>query len=121
MRESIPEDIKSYISKAPKEVRAKLVQFRRIIKTTVPDAVEGISYGMPCYKYYKRVLVYFAAFKNHVSIFPGPDAIAAFKKELSSYKTSKGTIQFQLDKPLPLGLIKKIVAYRAKENAAKAP
>ena len=121
MREPAAEDVKSYISKASKDVRTKLVQLRRVIKTTVPDAVESISYGMPSYKYYKRILVYFAAFKNHVSIFPGPDAIAAFKKELSSYKTSKGTIQFPLDKPLPLGLIKKIVAYRAKENAAKTP
>ncbi len=114
-----PIDVDSYIADFPENVQALLRQFRKIITETVPEAEEVISYQMPSYKYHGMML-HFAAFKNHVGLYPGPSAITAFKDELQNYSTSKGTVQFKLDEPLPVALIAKIAAHRAKENRLRA-
>lgn len=111
-------DIDSYIAEQVPDLRERLEQIRQAIRTTVPKAEEVISYGMPAFKYH-GMLVYFAAFKNHIGFYALPSGNAAFQKELSVYKQGKGSIQFPLDKPLPLALIKKIVKYRVKENLEK--
>lgn len=112
-------NVDSYIKAFPKDTQILLKQLRATIKKAAPEAEEGISYGMPGYKL-NGPLVYFGGFKNHVSLFALPKVQGVFKKELSKYKTSKGTIQFSLGKPLPLALIRKIVAFRVKENLKKA-
>jgi uncharacterized protein YdhG (YjbR/CyaY superfamily) len=111
-------DIDSYIAEQVPDVRERLEQVRQAIKTTAPKAEEVISYGMPAFKYH-GMLVYFAAFKNHIGFYALPSGHKAFEKELSIYKQGKGSVQFPLDKPLPLALIKKIVKFRVKENLEK--
>ena len=111
-------DIDDYIHAFPPDIQKKLTQIRRLIKKTVPEAEEKISYQMPAF-FLHGVLVYFAAFKDHISFFPTASGIAAFKSEIQAYKNAKGTVQFPLDKPIPLQLIKKIVAYRVKQNKNK--
>lgn len=111
-------DIDSYIVEQVPDVRERLEQIRQAIKTTAPKAEEVISYGMPAFKYH-GMLVYFAAFKNHIGFYALPSGNEAFQKELSAYKQGKGSIQFPLDKPVPLALIKKIVKFRVKENLEK--
>ena len=111
-------DIDVYIANHSKEVQVLLKKIRAIIKKSAPKATEKISYGIPTFVMNGN-LVHFGAFKNHLGFFPGPSGIRNFKKELSDYKTSKGTIQFPLDKPLPVALIGKIVAFRLKENQKK--
>jgi len=114
-----PKDIDTYLALQPENVRVALEKLRQVIKTSAPDAEEVISYGMPAYRYH-GMLVYFAGFKNHYSLFPGnASMIAEMAEELKGYKTSKGTIQFALDKPMPVTLIKKIVKARMKENLSK--
>ncbi len=115
---SKPATISEYIAAAPKEAQAKLKQIRAAIKAGAPGAKEGLKWSMPAFSY-DRILVTFAAFKNHIGFYPTPGAIKAFSKDLSKFKTSKGGIQFPLDKPLPLPLIKKIAAFRAKELKMK--
>ena len=111
--------VDEYISGFPEETQELLEQIRVVIKETAPKAEEVISYSMPGYKL-KGMLVWFAGFKNHVGFYPrGSSAIIAFKKELSVYKTSKGAVQFPLDKPLPIAIIKKMVKYRVAENMGK--
>jgi uncharacterized protein YdhG (YjbR/CyaY superfamily) len=111
-------DIDSYISEQAVDVRDRLEQIRQVVKTSAPKAEEVISYGMPAFKYH-GILVYFAAFKNHIGFYALPSGNDAFQKELSAYKQGKGSIQFPLDKPIPLTLIKKIVKFRVKENIEK--
>ena len=91
---------------------------RKIVRETSSKADESIRYGMIGYKLNGKALVYLGGFTKHVSLFALPAATRAFQKELSEYKTSKGTIQFRLDEPLPVGLIRKIVRYRVKENTS---
>ena len=110
-----PSNVDEYIATFPKEVKQLMEDMRRAIKTAAPDAEEMISYAMPAYKQY-GILVYFAAYKNHIGLYALPTGHQAFKTELSVYKTGKGSVQFPLDKPLPLSLIKKIVKFRVKEN-----
>ena len=93
-------------------------KLRQTIRKAAPEAEEVISYQMPAYKL-QGMLVYFAAYKNHIGFYPTGSGIFAFKKELSIYECSKGTVRFPLDKPLPLGLIGKIVKFRVKENLEK--
>src|SRR4030066_907947 len=100
-----------YIAKFPKNVRDVLEELRRVIRESAPKAEETISYGIPTFKLNGN-LVHFAAYKNHVGFYPTPSAIVAFKKELSSYKQAKGSVQFPIAQPMPLGLGKKIVRYR---------
>lgn len=109
-----------YIKSFPKDVRQRLEQIRTIIKNTAPDAEESISYAMPAYKLNGKPLVYYAAFKNHIGFYATPSGHSEFAKELSKYKQGKGSVQFPLDKPLPLGLITKIVKFRVKENLQKS-
>ncbi len=111
-------NIDEYIPGFPVDIQIILRQIRETIHKAAPNAEEVISYNMPAFKQ-NGVLVYFAAFKNHIGFFPTSSPIVVFKKELTGYKTSKGTIQFPLDKPMPLSLIKKIVKYRVKENSEK--
>lgn len=109
--------IDEYMETLPKDVRTVLENLRKTIKSVAPKAEETISYQMPAFKYY-GMLVYFAAFKNHCSFFPGGSASLAkeLEAELKPYKTSKGTLQFTVDKPLPATLVKKIVKIRMKQN-----
>jgi uncharacterized protein YdhG (YjbR/CyaY superfamily) len=110
--------IDQYIATFPPNIQAILQQIRQAIHETAPEAEETISYQMPAYKK-NGVLVYFAAFKDHIGFFPTGSGVEAFKDKISSYKTSKGTIQFPLDKPIPLDLIKEIVRFRVSENLKK--
>lgn len=112
-------NVDEYLAGVPKEARATLEKLRRTIKAAAPMASEGISYQMPMYKHHGMV-VGFAAFKNHCSIFPGAAVMDAFREELKPYDTSKGTIRFPVDKPLPATLVKKLVRARIKENEARA-
>ena len=114
-----PVDTDAYIAGYPKETQKNLNQLRATIKKAAPQAEEIISYGMPAYKW-NGMLVYFAAYEKHIGFYPGSSGIAAFKKELASYKTSKGTVQFPVEEPVPLPLIARIVKFRLKENQEKA-
>lgn len=116
MEKSIkPKNIYEYLAKVPEPARTTLEKLRQTIKSIAPDAEEVISYGMPAFKY-NGILCYYAAFQDHCSLFPGASAIETFNEELNAYKTSKGTIQFPIDKPLPASLVKKIIKARIKEN-----
>ena len=107
-----------YISIFPKDVAHILNSLREAIRETAPEAEGTISYQIPTFTLYGN-LVHFAAFKNHIGFYPTPSAIEAFKKELSPYQMSKGSVQFPIDKPFPLPLIRKIVKYRVKENTER--
>jgi len=111
--------IDEYIARFPKDVRDILEELRRVIRESTPEAEETISYGIPTFDLNGRHLVHFAAYKNHVGFYPTSSGIKAFKKELSPFRTSKGTAQFPLDKPIPFDLVKKIVKFRVKENESK--
>jgi uncharacterized protein YdhG (YjbR/CyaY superfamily) len=113
------EIIDEYITLFPKNVQDILETLRNIIRKSVPEAEETISYAIPTFKLNGKNLVHFAAYKNHIGFYPTSSGIAAFKKELSNYKTSKGTVQFPIDKPIPYNLVEKIVIYRVKENLMK--
>jgi len=110
--------IDEYISTFPDDIQNILQKIRQTIKEAAPDAEEAISYQIPTFKLNGN-LVHFAAFKNHVGFYPAPSGQKVFQKELSVYKSGKGSVQFPLDKPIPLSLIKKIVKYRVKENLEK--
>lgn len=112
--------IDDYLRDTDDARRPGLERVRRIIRTVAPEAEEAITYGMPGYKYKGKYLVSFAAFKDHSSIFPGSEAIEAYKKELGDFVTSKGTIQFTEVKPIPEALIKKIIKHRATQIDSKA-
>lgn len=110
--------IDEYIASFPKDIQSVMNKLRKAIKEEAPKATEAISYQMPTFKLNGN-LVHFAAYKNHIGFYPTPSAILAFKEKLSLYKTSKGAIQFPLEKSLPIDLIKEMVRYRVKENIAK--
>ncbi len=112
-------NIDEYIAAFPKDIQEILENIRATIRKAAPDAEEAISYQMPAFKL-KGNLVYFAAFKNHIGFYPIPTGIKAFKKELSTYKQGKGSVQFPLDRPMPFQLISKIVKFRVKENLERA-
>lgn len=114
-----PKDIDEYIASYPKETQKLLKQIRATIQKTAPKAEEIISYSMPAFKL-NGMLVWFAAYAKHIGFYPGASGIAAFKKELSIYKGAKGSVQFPLDKPLPIGIISKIVKFKIFENLQKA-
>lgn len=112
--------IEAYLSSFPKKLQSILRKIRRLVKKHAPDALEGMSYGMPAYKTFGKPLIYFAAFKNHIGLYATPQGHKAFAKELAKYKQGKGSVQFPLDEPVPYDLIEKIVALRVLQNAAKA-
>ena len=111
--------IDDYIATFPEDVQVILQKLRATIKAAAPDAEEKISYQMPAFAL-NGILVYFAAYKNHIGFYPTGSGIEAFKAELAGYEGSKGTVRFPIDKPLPLALIRKIVKYRVAENLKKA-
>jgi uncharacterized protein YdhG (YjbR/CyaY superfamily) len=113
------ESVDEYIAAFPKKTQALLKQIRASIKKAAPTAEEVISYNMPGYKL-QGMLVYFAGYENHIGFYSTPTGNSEFTKELSDYKTGKGSVQFPIDKPLPVMLITKIVKYRVKQNQLKA-
>lgn len=110
----IPKTIDEYIDKQPEYTKSYLKQINETIKASLPDATEKISWSMPTYSK-KHNLIQFAAFKKHIGLYPGPQAVDEFKSRLDEYKTSKGAIQFPYDKPLPLDLIKEIALWCEQE------
>ena len=112
--------IDEYTSMFPDDVRTILNQVRQTIRGAAPEAQETINYQMPTFTLNGN-LVHFAGFKNHIGFYPTPTGIEAFKDELSVYKGAKGSVQFPLDRPMPLPLIRRIVEYRVKENSERKP
>jgi uncharacterized protein YdhG (YjbR/CyaY superfamily) len=115
-----PKTVDEYLAGVPEPARSTLNKIRAAIRSAAPpEATEAISYGMPAFKY-KGPLIWFAAFSDHCSLFPTPSIIEAFKKELKGFSTSKGTIQFTTDKPLPAALVKKLVKARVAQKERKS-
>jgi uncharacterized protein YdhG (YjbR/CyaY superfamily) len=110
--------IDEYISTFPQEVQPTLAELRKIISKAAPKAQERINYNMPTF-YLNGNLVHFAAYKNHIGFYPTPSGIENFEEDLKNYKSSKGAVQFPIDKPLPKRLITKIVKFRVEENLSK--
>ena len=113
-----PESVDAYIQSYPEHVQLKLQAIRAAIKAAVPEAKEKISYGMPGFMY-KGPLMYFAAFPNHIGLYPTPNGVEEFKSELSEYKQGKGSVQFPVNEAMPLELIARIAVFRAEENRKK--
>jgi uncharacterized protein YdhG (YjbR/CyaY superfamily) len=114
-----PKNVGEYLAGVPEPARGTFNRMRAAIRSAVPpEATEIISYGIPAFKH-NGVLVWFAAFSNHCSLFPTASVIEAFKNELKGFATSKGTIQFPTDKPLPTALVKKLVKARVAQNEGK--
>jgi uncharacterized protein YdhG (YjbR/CyaY superfamily) len=115
----VPKNVDEYLAGVPQPARSTLNKIRAAIRSAVPsEATETISYGIPAFKH-KGVLVWFAAFSNHCSFFPTASVIEAFKNELKGFSTSKGTIHFPTDKPLPAALVKKMVKLRVAQIESK--
>ena len=112
-------EIDEYIAGFPPDVQEMLRQIRATIRAAAPEATEAIKYGVPTFILGEN-LVHFAAFRNHVGFYPTPSGIEKFKAELSSYQCAKGSVRFPIDQPMPLKLIRKIVAFRVKEVRARA-
>lgn len=115
-----PTSIDEYLAGVSDEKRAALQQLRKTILGVIPKAEECISYQMPAFRHEGRVLVYFAAAANHCAFYPG-GMVNEFKDDLEGYETSKGTIRFQPERPIPASLVRRIVKARMAQNAAKAP
>ena len=116
---TVPRNIDDYIAGFPPDVQEKLQRIRTTIREAAPDAKEAIAYRMPTFRL-EGNLVHFAAYKNHIGVYPTPSGIEAFRNELSGFKTSKGAIQFPLNRPVPYDLIREIVKFRANENRTQA-
>lgn len=119
MKTTIPKDIDEYIAGFPNDIQKILQQVRMTVKKAAPEAEETIKYSMPTFTLHGN-LVYFAGCKNHIGFYPAPTGNESFKKDLSMYKTGKGSVQFPLDQPMPLNLIIKIVKFWVKRNLEKA-
>lgn len=113
-----PQNVDEYIANFPEETQKLLEQVRATIKNAAPMAEEKINYAMPTFVLNGN-LIHFAGYKNHIGLYPAPQGIEAFKEELSAYKGAKGSVQFPLNKPMPLDLISRITAYRVKQNLEK--
>ena len=120
MKSSKPTSIDEYIAGFPKATQKPLEQIRQTVRKAAPGAEETISYSMPTFTLKGRYLIYFAGFKNHIGFYPAPTGIEEFEKELSGYKTGRGSVQFPLDKPMPLDLVRRIVKFRIRENLGRA-
>ncbi|PYM16903.1 MAG: hypothetical protein DME18_00345 [Verrucomicrobia bacterium] len=118
MKTAPPRNIDEYIAGFPRDVQVILQGIRNTIKKAAPDAEEAIKYQVPTFVLNGN-LVHFAAFQKHIGFYPTPSAIQEFKDELCSYESAKGSVQFPLDKPVPFGLIRKIVKFRLKETRKK--
>ena len=117
--QTAPKDIDEYIAGFPHDVQGILEKIRATTRKAAPDAEEAISYRMPTF-ILKGNLVHFAAFKQHIGFYPTPTGIEKFQDELSVYEGARGSVRFPLEKPIPFGLISKIVKFRAKENLERA-
>ena len=117
--QTAPQNIDEYIAGFPPDIQEILQKIRTTIRKAAPKAGETIKYQMPTFTLNGN-LVHFAAFKRHIGFYPTPTGTREFQKELSIYKGAKGSVQFPLDRPIPFGLISKIVKFRAKENLARA-
>ncbi len=116
-----PSSVEDYLAALPEESRAALEKLRQTVKAAAPEATETIAYQMPAFKDHGRILVSYAAFKNHCSLFPASGAVMeAHGEELKSYFTGKGTLRFHAARPIPAALVKKIVKTRLEENAARS-
>jgi uncharacterized protein YdhG (YjbR/CyaY superfamily) len=115
METAKPDTIDKYIAAFPPEVQVLLEEVRNAIKQVAPNAEEAISYAIPTFKLRGKNLVHFAAFKNHIGFYAAPTGHEAFREELSKYKQGKGSVQFPLDEPMPLELIKRMVEFRVSE------
>lgn len=113
---TVSQSVDEYITTFPKEVQLMLEKIRSTILENAPNATESISYGMPAYKTGEKPLVYFAGYKKHIGFYATPTGHSAFSEALSKYKQGKGSVQFQINEPIPYDLIAKIVAFRVKEN-----
>ena len=118
--QTAPKNIDEYIAGFPHDVQEILEKIRLTIRKAAPDAEETISYQIPTFTLKGKYLVYFAAYKKHIGLYPAPRGIEKFKKELSVYGGAKGSVRFPLDKPIPFDLISKIVKFRVKENLERA-
>lgn len=116
---STSKEVAQYLATLPESSRVILESLRKIVKKLAPEAIEVMSYGIPTFTLDGINLVHFAAYKNHIGFYPTPEAIAAFKKDLEQYKHAKGSIQFPIDQPMPLDLIRKIVAFRVRRLEKK--
>ena len=116
----LPQTIDEYIAGFPPETQARLRQMRVIIHAAAPEAAETISYRMPTFDLNGKHLVHFAGFARHIGLYPLPHTMEAFAEELGRYKTGKGSVQFPLDQPLPVDLIRRMVEHRVAENAREA-
>jgi uncharacterized protein YdhG (YjbR/CyaY superfamily) len=114
----MPNEIDAYIQNFPQDIQTLLQTLRAAIQQAAPEATEAIKYGIPTYVLQGN-LVHFAAYKKHIGFYPAPSGLLAFEEALSTYKRSKGAVQFPLDQPLPLELVKKIVEFRVTENRQK--
>jgi uncharacterized protein YdhG (YjbR/CyaY superfamily) len=112
-------NIDEYIASFPPEVQKIMQELRAVIRSVAPDATETISYAIPTFVLHRN-LVHFAAFAHHISLFPGADGVEHFREELAPYKTSKGTVHFPLDQPLPFDLVSRIVRYRVQVEMERA-
>jgi uncharacterized protein YdhG (YjbR/CyaY superfamily) len=119
-RQTAPTNIDEYIAAFAPGVQEILEQVRLTIRKAAPHAEETISYKIPTFTLHGKYLVYFAAYKNHIGLYPAPIENAEFKEDLSAYAAGKGTVKFPLDKPIPFALIRKVVKFRAKENLGRA-
>jgi uncharacterized protein YdhG (YjbR/CyaY superfamily) len=113
-----PKTIDDHISQFPPETQLHLQKVRETIKAVAPEATETISYGIPTFKFHGN-LVHFSGHAHHIGFYPGSEVVERFRDELDSYKTSKGTIQFPLDKPIPFDLIRRITEFRLDKNLNK--
>jgi uncharacterized protein YdhG (YjbR/CyaY superfamily) len=116
-KQPIPKDIDEYIAGFPQDVQVILEKIRSTIKKAAPDAEEKISYQIPSFTLKGRYLIYFAAYKKHIGLYPAPVGHSEFKNDLSVYGSGKGTMKFPIDKPIPFDLITRIVKFWAKERA----
>ena len=119
-QQQAPRDIDEYMAGFPKEVQEILQKIRMTIRKAAPRAEETISYKIPTFNLNGHYLIYFAAYKKHIALYPAPIGAPEFEEEISPYVSGKGTLQFPLDKPIPYKLITKIVKFRARENLARA-
>mgnify|MGYP000511474852 CR=1 FL=1 len=112
------QNIDAYIARFPPEVQERLAAIRAVVRDVAPEAREAIKYGLPTFVLHGN-LVHFGAFKHHIGFYPTPSGLEQFKDELTQFKSSTGAVQFPLDQPLPLDLIRRITAFRVQENTSK--
>lgn len=118
--QAAPKTIDAYIAAFPQDIQAMLQQIQQVIHETIPGLGETISYGMPTFTLNGTYLVYVGAYKKHIGLYPAPTGVEEFQEAVALYGGGKGTLKFPLDKPMPFDLIRRVVRFRAKEQAEKA-